>query len=130
MQEFKQSEVLDEDNKWYCNKCKDFVQATKSLEIYRIPKILVVSLKRFKTSRSKYGWGSGGQKLDTLVEFPLEGLNMSQYVMDPNQKKQQLLYDCFAVSNHFGSVGFGHYTAYGKNPKNGTWYEFDDSSVN
>lgn len=25
LQEFKQSEVLDEDNKWYCNKCQDFV---------------------------------------------------------------------------------------------------------
>lgn len=81
LQQFKQSETLDEDNKWYCNKCKDFVIATKSLEIYRIPKVLVVSLKRFKTSRSKYGWGSGGQKLDTLVEFPLEGLNLNQYVM-------------------------------------------------
>jgi len=33
------------------------------------------------------------------------------------------------VSNHFGSVGFGHYTAYGKNPISGHWYEFDDSHV-
>lgn len=40
-----------------------------------------------------------------------------------------MIYDCFAVSNHFGSVGFGHYTAYGKNPTDGVWYEFDDSSV-
>ena len=27
--EFKKEEMLDEDNKWYCNKCKDHVQATK-----------------------------------------------------------------------------------------------------
>jgi ubiquitin carboxyl-terminal hydrolase 4/11/15 len=39
------------------------------------------------------------------------------------------MYDCFGVSNHFGSVGFGHYTAYGKNPTDGVWYEFDDSHV-
>jgi len=26
-QEFKQTETLDEDNKWYCNKCAEFVQA-------------------------------------------------------------------------------------------------------
>ena len=78
--EFKQTETLDEDNKWYCNKCAEFVQATKSLEIFRVPKILVISLKRFKTSRSRYGFGTGGQKLDTLVEFPLEGLDLSSFV--------------------------------------------------
>ncbi len=25
LQDFKQSETLDEDNKWFCNKCKDHV---------------------------------------------------------------------------------------------------------
>ena len=45
-----------------------------------VPKIMIISLKRFKVGRSKYGFG-GGQKLDTLVEFPLEGLDMSPYIM-------------------------------------------------
>ena len=36
-------------------------------------------------------------------------------------------YDLYAVSNHYGGLGGGHYTAYGKN--NGKWYEFNDSSV-
>jgi len=27
--EFSKPEMLDEDNKWYCNKCKEHVQATK-----------------------------------------------------------------------------------------------------
>ena len=26
-------------------------------------------------------------------------------------------------------MGFGHYTAFAKNPGNGLWYEFDDSTV-
>lgn len=96
-----------------------------------MPKILVVSLKRFKTSRSRYGgYGMGGQKLDTHVDFPLQGLDMSAFVLNKEQKSEEsLMYDCFGVSNHFGSVGFGHYTAYGKNPLSGEWYEFDDSSV-
>ena len=46
---------------------------------------MIVSLKRFKTSRSRYGFG-GGQKIDTLVEFPLEGLDMRPYVLNPEQK--------------------------------------------
>lgn len=80
---------------------------------------MIISLKRFKTSRNKYGYG-GGSKIDTLVEFPLEGLDLSQFVLNPEQKNSgNLIYDCYGISNHFGSVGFGHYTAFGKNPITG-----------
>ena len=43
------------------------------------------------------------------------------------QKNKPLLYDLYAVSNHMGSMGFGHYTAYVRNGSK--WYEMDDSSV-
>lgn len=42
-----------------------------------------------------------------------------------NHKK--LLYDLYAITNHYGSLGFGHYTAYGNN--NNKWLCYDDSSV-
>ena len=84
LQDFKQSETLDEDNKWYCNKCQQHVQATKTLEIYRVPKIMIISLKRFKTSKNRYGYG-GNSKVDTLVNFPLEGLDMRPFVLHPEQ---------------------------------------------
>lgn len=38
------------------------------------------------------------------------------------------VYDLYAISNHFGSLNGGHYTAYGKNI-DGDWYDFNDSSV-
>lgn len=63
------------------------MQATKTLEIYRVPRILIISLKRFKSSRSKYGFG--GEKIQTLVEFPLEGLDMSPFVLSPEQKNSE-----------------------------------------
>lgn len=44
---------------------------------------------------------------------------------NPNSKP---IYQLYAISNHYGGLGGGHYTAYGKN--NGQWYEFDDSRVN
>ena len=50
---------------------KDHVQATKTMEIYRTPPILIITLKRFKMGKSKYGFAVGGSKLDTLVNFPL-----------------------------------------------------------
>ena len=90
---------------------------------------MIISLKRFKVGRNKYGFG-GGQKLDTLVEFPLDGLDMSPYIMSQQQLRTgPLIYDCFGVSNHFGSSGFGHYTAFAKHPISGDWYNYDDSSV-
>ena len=129
--EFKITETLDEDNKWYCNKCKEFVQADKTLEIHRIPRIMIVTLKRFKTSRSRFGsMFGGGSKIDTLVDFPLEGLDMSNLINSEEQKQTTpLTYDCFAVSNHMGGTGGGHYTAYAKSPINNQWFSFNDSSV-
>lgn len=40
-----------------------------------------------------------------------------------------MLYDLVAVSNHYGSLAFGHYTAYAKNFETGKWYDYNDSSV-
>jgi ubiquitin carboxyl-terminal hydrolase 4/11/15 len=46
--EFKKTEILDEDNMWYCNKCKEHVRASKKFELYKVPPVFCVSLKRFK----------------------------------------------------------------------------------
>ena len=40
--------------------------------------------------------------------------------------EKDLVYDCYAVINHYGSMHFGHYTAYVK--KDDGWYCADDSS--
>lgn len=137
MQEFKRASMLDENNLWYCNKCKDHVQATKTLEIYKAPNLLCISFKRFKTGKqraSMYGMGSmfgdgGSQKLSTHVDFPIEGLDMSKYVLRQPQDGEDLIYDLYAVSNHYGSLGFGHYTAYARHYETGKWHYYDDSSV-
>jgi ubiquitin C-terminal hydrolase len=39
---------------------------------------------------------------------------MSKYVL--NNNGQKLVYDLYAVSNHFGGLDGGHYTAYCKSP--------------
>lgn len=81
---FEKPELLDEDNKWYCPSCKDHVQATKTLQIFKAPLVLVINLKRFKAGKSKlamYGLGSGGGKLSTLVDFPIDNLDMSPYIL-------------------------------------------------
>ncbi len=48
--------------------------------------------------------------------------------MFKKKSDKSLLYDLYAISNHSGGMGGGHYTAYVKNFKNGKWYNMNDSS--
>uniref|UniRef100_A0A667YNR1 Ubiquitin carboxyl-terminal hydrolase 4 n=1 Tax=Myripristis murdjan TaxID=586833 RepID=A0A667YNR1_9TELE len=134
---FTTMETLGEHDPWYCPTCKKHQQATKKFDLWSLPRILVVHLKRFSYNRC---WRD---KLDTVVDFPIRDLNMSEFVCDP--KAGPYIYDLIAVSNHYGGMGGGHckltfflhlcvilgiwYTAYGKNKADGKWHYFDDSSV-
>ena len=42
------TEKLNGMNTWYCGKCKEHVDATKQTQLWRLPPILLVQLKRFK----------------------------------------------------------------------------------
>jgi len=61
------------------------------------------------------------------VDFPLESLDMRQYVIELKDEKDPVYYDLYAVSNHMGDLGGGHYTAFCKNAVNKQWYSFDDN---
>ncbi|XP_034296931.1 ubiquitin carboxyl-terminal hydrolase 4 [Pantherophis guttatus] len=121
IQLFTTMETLGEHDPWYCPNCKKHQQATKKFDLWSLPRILVVHLKRFSYNRY---WRD---KLDTVVDFPIRDLNMSEFVCDP--AASPYVYDLIAVSNHYGGLGVGHYTAYAKNKINGKWYYFDDSNV-
>lgn len=166
---FCQRERLDASDSWYCSRCKNHVCADKKLDLWTLPEILVVHLKRFSYSRFSR------DKLDTLVDFPLSGLDLRQYVpvtegglvpvsnkdginmansetndgkskgdtkqMDIETSTNDMsagsegssskvpIYDLYAVSNHYGSMGGGHYTAFVRMPDDELWYTFDDSGV-
>ncbi|GAA5868046.1 hypothetical protein JCM1840_003663 [Sporobolomyces johnsonii] len=138
--EFTKEERLGEDDMWYCSACKEHKQATKKVEIWKAPDVLVFALKRFSSGRYTR------DKIDDLVDFPLEGFDMEPFVEGDKVEKRlaarmgegqapaisepdSLVYDLYAVSNHFGGLGGGHYTAFAKNPENNKWYDFDDSRV-
>jgi ubiquitin carboxyl-terminal hydrolase 4/11/15 len=131
----------------YCPSCEKHQQATKKFDLWSLPEVLVIHLKRFSYNRY---WRD---KIDTVIDFPVkvslrsgrhtapQGLDMTQYVI--NSMHGQAIYDLLAVSNHYGGMGGGHCktlvllppllaspdTAYGKNKLDGNWYYFDDSSV-
>ncbi|XP_078531712.1 ubiquitin carboxyl-terminal hydrolase 15 isoform X1 [Lissotriton helveticus] len=118
---FTTKEKLGAEDPWYCPNCKEHQQATKKLDLWSLPPVLVVHLKRFSYSRYMR------DKLDTLVDFPILDLDMGEFLINPNAGPSR--YNLIAVSNHYGGMGGGHYTAFAKNKDDGKWYYFDDSSV-
>ncbi|KAG8687461.1 CSN-associated deubiquitinating enzyme Ubp12 [Ceratobasidium sp. 423] len=120
LDEFTKEEQLGEDDLWYCPRCKKHQQATKKFELWSVPDILVVHLKRFSNARAMR------DKIDALVEFPITGLDLNDRV---GESEEECVYDLFAVDEHMGGLGGGHYRAYAKNLSDNEWYHFDDSYV-
>jgi ubiquitin C-terminal hydrolase len=89
----------------------------KSIDFWSFPSVLVIDIKRYS---------SVNRKNQVLIDFPLENLNLSKYVIGYN--KDSYVYDLYGICNHSGSVMGGHYTAFIKNA-NGNWYHFNDTSV-
>lgn len=69
------------------------------------------------------------EKVSDFVDFPIEGLDISPYILG-GSKTNPIIYDLYAVSNHYGSLNGGHYTAYAYNSVLQKWFDFNDSSVN
>lgn len=120
LQSFSTPEVLGEFDLWYCPRCKDHKRATKTIQIWTTGDILTIHLKRFQSARSF------SDKIDLTVDFPIEGLDMSDFVSSGEESK---IYDLIAVDNHYGGLGGGHYTASVKNFRDGKWYYYNDSHV-
>ena len=113
---YTEKEDLDEENKVTLSSGEK-VRARKYLSFWSFPDILVIDIKRFN---------SLNRKNQAMIDFPLENLNLSKYVIGYN--KNSYVYDLYGICNHSGSVLGGHYTAFVKNA-NGKWYHFNDSFV-
>ena len=120
LDEFGKPEILSENDAWYCPRCKEHRRASKTFELWKAPDILVVHLKRFSAQ------GRFRDKLDAFVDFPTEGLDLTSRVAMQEEGKSPI-YDLFAVDNHYGGLGGGHYTAFAQSFWGGdkTWYEYN-----
>ncbi|KAL2907283.1 Ubiquitin carboxyl-terminal hydrolase 17, partial [Bienertia sinuspersici] len=122
LRRFTASEMLDGDNKYYCNRCKSYKKAKKKLTIFRAPNILTVVLKRFQAGSFT--------KLKKPVRFP-EILNMAPYMSDLCDIDKYPQYNLYAVVVHLdvSSAEFsGHYVCYVKNYRQ-EWFKVDDTVV-
>ncbi len=115
---FTGTEKLQGNNQWMCPNCKSFKDANKAIEYLKLPKVLIIHLKRFKVFGKK-----SRSKISTLVKFPL-------ILLLNTTDGTTHMYNLYAMMNHMGDIERGHYTAYCRNLKNrNEWLEFDDNKV-
>ena len=110
-------EIMDGDNCVLNELTGQKEAAKKALSFWSFPTVLVIDIKRFNSSN---------RKKQNLVDFPIDNLNLSKYVIGYN--KESYVYDLYGVCNHSGSVLGGHYTSFVKNA-NGKWYHCDDTNI-
>ncbi|KAI0769213.1 hypothetical protein BC629DRAFT_1534568 [Irpex lacteus] len=134
---FFKEEVLEKSDAWHCPKCKVLRKATKLLSLARLPPVLLIHLKRFSVK------GHFTEKIETAVDFPLKNLDLTNYMPsplppgvggipalssdDPRAQLPPYRYDLYGVTNHFGTLSSGHYTAFISS--RGGWLYCDDSRI-
>lgn len=121
LRSFSSTELLEKQDKFFCDACCSLQEAERRMRIKKLPRILALHLKRFKyvEQLGKY------KKLSYRVVFPLELrlCNTSDDAEDPDR-----LYSLFAVVVHVGSgPNQGHYVSLIKS--HGQWLMFDDDCV-
>ena len=83
-----------------CEKCNKKTNFKKRLEIDKFPKYLTLILKRFKYTKMFT------TKIDNLIQFPLENLDMTNYL---TPKEGKIKYNLFGVVNHSGRESFRYF---------------------
>ena len=115
---YTKGELLVNENAWFNDETKEKQDVVKDLSFWKLPDILILELKRYSNNN---------RKINTVVNTPLENLDLSKYVSGYN--KEEYIYDLYGTGNHMGNVFGGHYTANIKNA-NGKWYRFNDTLIN
>ena len=106
---------------WTCPKCKSSTEATKRLDIWHLPPVLIIHIQRFHSDGL---W----KKNQSNVQFPLENLDLSPYVIN-KEANHCHMYHLYGVVNHSGSMESGHFTAFCSPINSGRWHKFDDQEV-
>ena len=81
LKDFTKEEELGEDETWYCSKCKQHRLIAKKLDIWKLPPVFVIHLKRFQAVNNRW------IKSNKLVRFPTKLFDPSMYVAKNNLKK-------------------------------------------
>lgn len=103
--EFCKAQKLELSDCWRCPRCKEFREGKQHMDLWRLPDLLTFHIKRFNCSAR---WR---EKISTKVNFPLTGLDLSDWCHSESLCVDNNVYDLIGVMNHYGGMTGGHYVA-------------------
>jgi ubiquitin C-terminal hydrolase len=110
---------------YQCDFCKTSNAATLSTRISKLPETLIITLKRFTNT---------GAKIRGKIEWDLDALNLGQWMAFnrcpyTNIRRNNFVYETYAVIEHLGSSHGGHYHMFARDNGGTSWTEFDDAGI-
>jgi ubiquitin C-terminal hydrolase len=111
---FTQSNIDD----WKCDKCNN-IGCTESLNLWSLPNYLIIQLKRFDNN---------GIKINNLIDFPIDDLDLTQYILPKKNDPNNYIYNLYAINYHSGNINNGHYWSSIRNLDN-NWYILNDGHI-
>lgn len=116
-EEFKHEYIDD----YLCETCKIKEKATKTISIWRLPKVLILTLKRFTPM---------GTRENEPLKYDGEPLILSEFFSkESREPTKDKTYTLFSTIDHHGHHMGGHYTSQAISPIWKTWHRFDDENV-
>jgi len=108
--------IMDEDNMWKCDNCKELVKCKKENRFWKLSPIIILLIKQYDNIN----------KIEKFVRYP-NLLNMEAYCN--NYKNDSMDYELQSMCIHSGSLSGGHYYAYCKNHIDEQWRKYNDTNV-
>ena len=112
-----ESNELDCDNQWLCDKCNQRVSPKRKIMLWDTTDILIVCLKRFTENLTKN---------NKHIQFS-DTLNIKDLSINYTEKSTN--YKLIGVCIQSGGIGGGHYYAICRHNKDGVWRCYNDSTV-
>ena len=114
---------MTDEKAYFCSKCKTHRPVSKTLSVYKLPKILVLHLKRFSFDSFRR------EKVTAPVAFKDTELSLEACYAADAELNKSVSYDLVGVVNHMGNINGGHYTADCFNSETQEWYNYNDANV-
>lgn len=108
---------LRESDDWKCEKCNQKHSYSKTMRLWKLPKLLFISLNRFKDINKK-------NNTEVIIN---EALNFNEGSLLSHKEPKNFILE--ALGLHYGDLGGGHYTAL-CNMNNGSFHFFNDDNIN
>lgn len=103
------SEKLYDTNKYLCDRCKRYNEASREVSFEKLPNIMVLQLKRFMTT------STGVQKVNTYFPTPLELACFCETCCKSQEEDNPIIHTyhlCCVIMHLGGNMASGHYIAY------------------